>query len=165
MNLIPTKALRPILIALLFLIVACQPEQHPRGWQPLDLLPHGAPTTILAPPEAEVKKGQMASALVNDLSVIGEKDYSVQIFYGTAYTNDIARLKNDHLENVKRSRYFHSVVKEDAAGFIYRAMIDSLPSYGFRLVKLQGDTEFNFQNGMNRIFTLEDVEMMYEAVK
>ena len=160
---------RRLLAVTLFLGVfasyACTPDGHVRGWQTLDLTPHNVSTTIMAPPEAEVKPGKLKSALVSDLTIKGGSDYSIQLFYGPAVTNDIARLKNEHLENVRANRYFRRVVREDAAGFIYESRIDSTATYGFRFVKLQGDQELNFQTGMGALFSLEDVQLMYEAVK
>ncbi|MCB0639649.1 MAG: hypothetical protein KDC54_23660 [Lewinella sp.] len=153
------------LLLLVLIWSACQPEGHPKGWQPLDLLPYGAPLTIMAPPGAEVKQGRMNSNLFKDVIIKGGDDYNVQLFIATALTNDIARLKNEQLSIVKRNRYFRRVVREDAAGFIYQMMIDSLPSYGFRFVKIQGDGEYTFQTGMGNIFTQEEAQLMYEAVK
>ena len=150
---------------LVFFLNNCSDGGHPRGWQPLDLLPHGVSVSVLAPPGAVVKTGNLNSALVSDLTIKGGSDYSIQLFYGPAITNDIARLKSDHLENVRGNRYFNKIVNEEVAGFIYQSMIDSIATYGFRLVKLQGDQELNFQTGLGALFTLEDVQLMYEAVK
>jgi hypothetical protein len=119
----------------------------------------------MAPPEAEVKKGKLNSMLVSDLTIKGGSDYSIQLFFGPAVTNDIARLKNEHLENVRANRYFRKIVREDAAGFIYESLIDSTKTYGFRYVKLQGDQEQNYQTGLGALFSLDDVQLMYEAVK
>ncbi|MEZ4985369.1 MAG: hypothetical protein R2795_10090 [Saprospiraceae bacterium] len=152
------------LVALL-LATGCGSEGHPKGWKPLDLLPYGVATTILAPPDAQVKHGNLSSVLVKDVSIHGGPGYNVQLFYSPATTNDIARLKNDHLQNVKANRYFKKIVKEEVAGFIYQSIIDSTETYGFRFVKLQGDTELNFQSGLGNLFTQEEAELMYEAVK
>lgn len=152
-------------LLLVFTICNCTPDGHVRGWQPLDLLPYGVPVSILAPPEAVVKPGNLKSALVNDLTIKGGSDYSIQLFYGPAITNDIAHLKNEHMDNVRANRYFHKIVKEEVAGFIYQSLIDSTATYGFRFVKLQGDQELNFQTGLGALFSLEDVQLMYEAVK
>ncbi len=143
----------------------CSADGHVRGWQPLDLLPYGVSVSVLAPPDAEVKVGSLKSALVSDLTIKGGSDNSIQRFYGPAITNDIAHLKNEHMENVRDNRYFKKIVKEEVAGFIYQSMIDSTATYGFRFVKLQGDQELNFQTGLGALFSLEDVQLMYEAVK
>lgn len=154
-----------IVLTCLLSIYSCAPDGHPQGWQTLDLLEHGVPVTILAPPAAEVKKGGLQSTLINDLTIVGGSSYNVQLFYSAALTNDIAKLKNDLLQSVKANRYFNRVVREDVAGFIYESRIDSTASYGFRLVKLQGDLELSFQSGFSELFSLEQAELMYDAVK
>ena len=156
-----------LLYAFVFLVLSssCTPDGHEKGWQPLDLLPHGVPVSIMAPPDAKVQTGNLQSVLLKDLTIQGGEDYHIQLFYSPAITNDIARLKNDQLQIVQDSRYFSRVVKEEVAGFIYQSVIDSTATYGFRFVKLQGDLELNFQTGMNQLFTQEEAEMMYEAVK
>lgn len=131
----------------------------------MDLLPHGIPVSVMAPPNAEVKPGNLKSVLMKDLTILGGDNYNVQLFYSPAVTNDIAKLKNDQLQIVQDNRYYQRLVKEDVAGFIYQSVIDSTATYGFHLVKLQGDLELNFQTGMNQLFTQEEAEMMYEAVK
>ena len=150
---------------LLGMLTACAPDGHPKGWQPLDLMGEGVPVTVLAPPDTDVKPGGLESTLLKDLTLDGGEEYNVQLFYATATTNDIAKLKNDLLQSVKRNRYFQRVVREDVAGFIFENRIDTIPSFGFRFVKLQGDLELNFQSGYNQLFTLEEAESMYEAVK
>jgi len=147
------------------LLPACGPDGHPLGWQPLDLMSEGVPVTVLAPIGTKVKPGGLESILLKDLTLDGGEGYHIQLFYSPATSNDIAKLKNELLQSVKRNRYFQRIVKEDVAGFIYESRIDTLPSYGFRFVKIQGDLELNFQSGFNQIFTLEEVERMYEAVK
>ena len=150
---------------ILLICLSCTPDGHEKGWQPLDLLPHGVPVSVMAPPDAKVQSGKLGSVLLKDLTIQGGEDYHVQLFYSPAITNDIAKLKNDQLQIVQDSRYFNRIVKEEVAGFIYQSVIDSTASYGFRLVKLQGDLELNFQTGMNQLFTQEEAELMYEAVK
>ena len=147
------------------LITSCEPAGHSQGWQPLDLLEHGPAVSIMAPTDAEVKKGSFGSNLMNDLTVKGGDNYNLQIFYGPAITNDIAKLKNDQLQIAQSNRYFKRIVKEEVAGFIYQSMIDSLETYSFNFTKLQGEMELNFQSGMGGIFTLEEAHLMYEGVK
>ena len=159
---IPTKVFA--LLATL-MIWSCTPDGHEKGWQPLDLLSHGVPVSVMAPPDAQVKSGKLKSALMKDLTIQGGDNYNVQLFYSPAITSDIAKLKNDHLQIVQDNRYFARIVREEVAGFIYQSVIDSTSTYGFRLVKLQGDMELNFQTGMNQLFTQEEAELMYEAVK
>jgi hypothetical protein len=163
------KIFRPLcftlLLSIAFTFYTCTPEGHERNWQPVDLTAYGAPISILAPTDAVIKTGSLKSALLKDLTIQGGDDYSIQLFYSPAMTNDIAKLKNDNLQNVQSNRYFRKIVREEVAGFIYQSVIDTTETYGFHFTKLQGDLEFNFQTGMGKLFTLEDVQMMYEAVK
>ncbi|MEM1216794.1 MAG: hypothetical protein AAGJ82_13955 [Bacteroidota bacterium] len=144
---------------------ACLNDGHPLGWQATDLLPHGVPITIIAPPEADIKPGKLQSVLLKDLIIKGEDNYDLQIFYGTAMTNDIAALKNEHLQIVQANPYFQKIVKEEVSGFIYQSRIDTTSTYGFHFTKLQGDLEINFQSGMGSLHSLEEIERMYEGVK
>ncbi len=152
-------------LGILMMCFACTPDGHEKGWQPLDLLPHGVAVSVMAPPDAQVQQGKIESVLLKDLTILGGDNYNVQLFYSPAITNDIAKLKNDQLQIVRDNRYFAKVVKEEVAGFIYQTMIDTIPSYGFNFVKLQGDLELNFQSGMNQLFTQEEAEVMYVAGK
>lgn len=159
---------RIVLLACFVLSVftqSCAPEGHSKGWQPLDLLAHGPAVSIMAPADAQVKKGQLNSSLLSDLTIKGSDNYDVQLLYSKAISNDLAKLKNDQLEIVRNNRFFKRLVKEEEAGFVYVSMIDTVETYGFRYVKLQGDMELNFQNGLNGIFTLEEAQLMYEGVK
>jgi len=163
------KLFRPLgitfLLGVAFIFHSCTPDGHERNWQPVDLTSYGAPLSILAPTDAVIKSGSLKSALLKDLTIKGGDDYNIQLFYSPAITNDIAKLKNDHLQNVQSNRYFRKIVREEVAGFIYQSVIDTTETYGFHFTKLQGDLEFNFQTGMSTLFSLEDVQMMYEAVK
>lgn len=152
-------------ICITFILYTCTPDGHERNWQPIDLTSHGAPVSILAPTDVVIKSGSLKSALLKDLTIKGGEDYNIQLFYSPAITNDIAKLKNDHLQNVQANRYFRKIVREEVAGFIYQSVIDTTETYGFHFTKLQGNLEFNFQTGMGELFSLEDVQMMYEAVK
>ena len=67
---------------------------------------------------------------------------------------------------VKNSPFFSEIIKEDDNGFIFKKTIsEDRINYDFRYVKIQGDKEYVFQTGLIGQFTLDDVEMMYEAVK
>jgi len=92
------------LFFLFFMLTNCEPSGHSKGWQPLDLLTYGPAVSIMAPANAVVKKGQLGSSLMNDLTVKGDDNYSLQIFYGPAITNDIAKLKNDQLQIAQSKR-------------------------------------------------------------
>lgn len=152
-------------IFVVLLIFSCEPEGHPKGWQVFDLLPYGPAVTIMAPPNPTVAESELKSSLITDLTISDDDNYKLQIYYGTSLTNDIARLKNDQLQIARNKRYFRRIVKEEVAGFIYQSLIDSVETYSFNFTKLQGEMEINFQSGLSGIFTLEEIEMMYEGVK
>ena len=149
----------------ILLLISCEPEGHPKGWQVLDLLPYGPAVTVMAPPDAVIKESGLTSSILKDLTISGSDNYQLQVYYSNSLTNDIAKLKNDQLQIVRSKRYFRRMLKEEVAGFIYQSLIDSVETYSFNFTKLQGDIELNFQSGLSGIFTLEEVEMMYEGVK
>jgi hypothetical protein len=146
-------------------LTACQGEEK-TNLKPLDLLKYGVPITIMAPDSANVKTMDMV--VQKDITVKGEEGdgYFVQIYAADASTNDINKLKAEQLAAVKANPYFSKIVKEDAAGFLYETKIDSSTIiHGFRYVKIQGNKEYIFQTGSIGMFTLEDAEMMYQAVQ
>lgn len=165
MNTLVRPLATSFLLILFFVFSACTPEGHERNWQPLDLTSYGAPISVLAPTDAVIKTGSLKSVLLKDLTIQGGDHYDIQLFYSPAVTNDIAKLKNDNLQNAQSNRYFRKIVREEVAGFIYQSVIDTTETYGFHFTKLQGDLEFNFQTGLGKLFSLEDVQLMYEAVK
>ena len=58
------------------------------------------------------------------------------------------------------------IIEEEEVGFIYETVFDSTATnYGFKYLKIQGDKEYIFQTGLVGTFGLDDVKMMYEAVK
>jgi hypothetical protein len=94
------------------------------------------------------------------------KDYDLQIQSSDAATSDVATLKAQKIIDVKNERYFSKIIKEDEHGFVYENQIDSTTNYyGFRYISIQGDKEYIIQNGLAGTYTLEQAEMMYEAVK
>lgn len=157
------KTLAILLIIGVF--AACNQEPKAEAWKPLNLLEQtGLPITIQAPDSAEVKMSDLG--ILKDVTVKKGDDYYIQIYAGSAETNDIARIKADKLTDVKSNRYFSKIVKEEDAGFIYETQIDSSNiNYGFRYAQVKGDMEYIFQTGLIGTFDLNEVERMYEAVK
>ncbi len=152
----------PVLLFLLGLFPACQ--QDPAAQlKPLNLLEYGLPVTILAPDSAEVKQNDLG--FIKDVTVRKGEDFSLQIFASESTTNDLSRIKADQLSEVKANPYFAEIVREEEDGFIYKLMVDSLPNYGFRHFRIQGDLELIFQTGLLGTFSLEEVELMYQAVQ
>jgi hypothetical protein len=150
------------LTCFLLLFAAC--EKSPQSnYKPLNLLSHGFPITILAPENPEIKVTDMT--VMKDLTVKKGEDFNIQIYSSAANSPDFAQVKNEHLEEVKSNPYFKKVVTDNPEGFIYEKQVDSTMTYGFKYVFIQGDQEFIFQNGILGIYTLEQINNMYESVQ
>lgn len=148
---------------LILSIAACKSEPA-SDFKPLDLMSNGVPITIMAPDSAKVTTDDLI--VMQEVSIRKGEDYFVQIRYSDAGTGDVAALKTEEIEDAKRDPFFTEIVREDPAGFIYKTQLDSTrSSYGFRYVKLQGDKEYRFRNGIIGAFSLEATEAMYEGVK
>ena len=151
-----------LFVCFLFLFMAC--EKSPKtNYKPLDLLAHGFPITIQAPENPEIKLTDMT--VMKDLTIKKGTDYNVQIYSSSANTTNLNQIKNEHLEEVKSNPYFKKVVTDHPDGFVYEKQVDSTMTYGFKYVYLQGDQEFIFQNGILGIYTLDQVNNMYDAVQ
>ena len=133
--------------------------------KPLNLLSDGLPIIIQAPDSAKVVSGVLGVS--QDVTVKSPADnFDVQIFASDAITTDLSAVKASHLAEVKSGPYFSKIIEEEPAGFIYETKFDSTTlNYGFRHLKIQGDKEYVFQTGLVGNFSLDDVRMMYEAVK
>ncbi len=159
--------LRQPTVFLLFSIIlfnACAPEGHPLGWNEMDLMPHGLPLSILAPDSAEVKTLE-GSNIVQDVSIQKGDEFNIQIFASPAQTTDVAQLKADRLAEVRDNPYFKRIVTETVDGFIFEIKIDDTSSFGFRRIKVQGDREYAFQNGLSSLLTEEQAKFMFEAIE
>ncbi len=149
-----------IAFLMLLFLVSCSKEEAKK---PLNLLQYGLPVTIQAPDSAKVKTSDMG--IFKDISVTSGDNYSVQIFASTAINVDILKIKTDQLNTVQNTPYFSKLVREEDQGFIFENKIDSTSNYSFRYIQVMGDQEIIYQTGMSGIFSLEDVEEMYESVK
>ncbi|MEM1120742.1 MAG: hypothetical protein AAGJ18_09855 [Bacteroidota bacterium] len=153
-------------ILAIFLIgcIACQ-NTSTTALKPLDLLQYGIPITILAPDSAKVVAGTLS--FTQDVTVKSAADnFDLQIFSYDATTTDLSAVKASHLAEVKSNAYFSEIIQEEDAGFIYSTVFDSTSTnYGFKYLKIQGDKEYIFQTGLVGNFALDDVKMMYKAVK
>jgi hypothetical protein len=135
------------------------------GYRALDLTSYNIPVTIQAPDSAVVTSKSL-SGVMDDITVRSQADrYNVQILASDARTNDMTRLKADALELVRDNRYFDRIVREEPDGFIFENKIDTTSVYGFRHIVYQGDREIVFQNAFDGVFTLEEIENMYESVR
>ncbi len=146
----------------LLLLVSC--KQEPKtNYLPLDLLSHGIPITIMAPPEPDIKVTDLT--VMKDLTIKKDANYYIQLYASSSNTTDVQQLKSERLTDVKKNPYFSKIISEEPNGFIYEKILDSIPSYAFNYVYLQGDQEYIFQTGLTSLFKLEDVQNMYNAVK
>lgn len=153
-----------LLFTIIITIVACQSDPV-SNLKPLNLLQYGVPISIMAPDSAEVKT--MDLLVQKDITVKGEDNYNLQIFASDATTSDEARIATELKGEVQNNPYFSKFVNEtDPNGFVYQLEIDSTTtSYGFQLVRIMGDREYIFQNGLVGIFTQDEINTMYNAVK
>lgn len=152
----------PVFAFLLASSIACKKQTD--GLVQLDLLPHGMPIVIHAPENPAIRK--MDFAIMRDLTVVKGPDFNVQIFEADLMTRNTEEIRNRLLNDVKANRYFSKVLQEDAAGFVYETQVDSnYINYGFRHIRLQGDKEYVFQQGLGGRFSLEAVQRMYKAVQ
>ena len=145
-------------------LIACQNTSQ-TALKPLNLLQYGIPITIMAPDSAKVVAGSLSFS--QDITVKSEADnFDLQIFAYDATTTDLSSVKASHLAEVKSNAYFSEIIQEEDAGFIYSTVFDSTATnYGFKYLKIQGDKEYIFQTGLVGTFGLDDVKLMYDAVK
>ncbi len=144
-------------------LFACQSETT--QLKELNLLQYNIPITIMAPDSAKVVAGSLSFS--QDVTIKSPEDnFDLQIFAYDATTTDLSAVKASHLAEVKSNAYFSEIVEEEDAGFIYSMNFDSTATnYGFRYLKIQGDKEYIFQTGLVGDFDLNDVQVMYKAVK
>lgn len=144
-------------------LFAC--KQEPKtNFKSLNLLAQGVPVTIMAPENPEIKTMDMLVS--KDITVKKDPDFNVQIYASEAHVSDVSKIKSEHLTEVKDNPYFSKIISDEADGFIYEKQLDStLTSYGFRYVLVQGDKEYIFQNGFIGIYSLQQIQNMYDAVK
>ncbi|MFK7809240.1 MAG: hypothetical protein AB8F74_15660 [Saprospiraceae bacterium] len=156
--------MRSVSLITCFLLIFMACEKSPKSnFKPLDLLSHGLPITIQAPENPEVKVTDMT--VMKDITVKKGEDYNIQIYSSAATSTDVSRVKTEHLNEVKSNPFFKKVITDNPNGFVYEKQIDSTMTYGFKYVHIQGDQEFIFQNGILGIYSLDQVNNMYDAVQ
>lgn len=156
------QLLRFFLLAGLTFMLSCSSDPASE-FKELELMEYGIPLKIMAPDSSDVKKEDWGSAKVVNVE---KGDFEVQIWSSQASTTDIATLKANKLSDVKNTRIFSKIIKEEPNGFIFENQPDSSTLYyGFYYLLIQGDYEYSMQNGLRGNFTLEQAERMYEAVK
>lgn len=134
------------------------------SFKELNLLSYGVPITIMAPDSPDVKKEDWITQ--QGITVTKGEDFDLQIWAGQASSLDVATLKAEKLAEVKTNKLFSQVIKEEPNGFIFENKIDSaILFYGFYHLRIQGDNQYIFQNGLRGNFTKEQAETMYKAVQ
>lgn len=127
----------------------------------LDLLEYGIPVTIQVPENAEVTQPYGEGEVwIQDAA----SNFDIQVTKMITLGNDAAKVKSEQLEATKAVEGFSKLITEEKSGFIFEENIDVL-NYDFKYIVIQGDKQYVFQKGFTTIATLEEVEMMYNAVK
>lgn len=154
------------LICLFFLIVvAYSCKQDPASqYVETDLMADGLPIKIMAPPESEVKLEDYG--FLKDVTVKKGDNFYIQIMESEADNFDLKAVKAEKLAEVKAGPFFSKILSEEEHGFIFEKKLDEETfNYDFRYVKIQGSNQYLFQRGLIGLFSQEDVEAMYAAVK
>lgn len=150
-----------ILFLFTFLLFACGSPAD--SLKELDLMKEGVPLKIKAPEDAEVK--QMDMGIFKDITVRKGEDFYIQITAAQVLNSDLKARKEEELSTVKSLDTFSKIVKEEERGFIFEKKKGDAMVYDFRSVKFVGDNEYLFQSGLIGSFELEEVEVMFDAVK
>lgn len=153
---------------LVILIIGCKGEgssaSSASSMPQLDLLSHGVPLSIHAPEGAEVVFDDLG--VMQDVTVKGDGNYSLQITGGIATTYDVPTVKTQLKEQVQSAGFFDEIIEEEENGFIYRKKIsEDRINHDFRYVKIQGNQEYIFQTGLMGQYSLEDAKKIYNSVK
>jgi len=151
-------------LGLIFFLVIASCTSGKKDLKSLDLMSYGVPLKIKAPEGTKVKVKDMS--IYKDITLKDDKDYFVQIISTSATTNDISKIKDERLTEVKQNPFFHKVILDEKNGFVFEKKInDTTFNYDFRFIKLQGDNQFTFQTGLFGLFTKDQALNMYESVK
>lgn len=150
-----------ILLLLAVILFSCGSPAD--SLEELDLMKEGIPLKIKAPEDSEVK--QMDMGIFKDITVKKGEDFYVQITEATMLNNDIKARKDEELNTVQDLSTFSKVVKEEERGFIFEKKRGEEMVYDFRSIKFVGDNEYLFQAGLVGNFSLNEVEVMFDAVK
>lgn len=145
-------------------MISCKSADPMEAYKDLDLMSYGLPIKIKAPVGSVVESDNLG--FIQDVTIKGDNNFYIQIQGGTATTTDISTIKTEYLSNIKNSKYFSRIIEEDESGFIYEKDLgDSNLNFDFRCIRIQGDKEYIFQRGLVGKYTLEEVKLMYDAVK
>ena len=155
--------MRYIIILFFFGFYSCGSGGSSSSLPALDLMKNGMPIKIKAPSGAIVEGSDLG--VMKDVTVKGEDNFFIQITSGLSTSTDIASLVDQAKKEVSRSEFFENYVQEDPQGFIFKKKIGDRVNHDFRYVKIQGDQEYLFQTGFMGQFSLDEVKVMYDAVK
>jgi hypothetical protein len=150
-----------ILILFSILLFSCGSPAD--ALEELDLMKEGVPLKIKAPEDAIVKQKDMG--IFKDITVRKGDDFYIQITGAQKFNDDLSARKAEELSTVKGFDTFSKIIQEDERGFIFEKKKGDSMVYDFRSVKFVGDNEYLFQSGLIGSFALEQVEVMYDAVK
>ncbi len=145
-----------------FLFLASCKSSPISQYEDLNLLGHGIPVTIKAPPGVEIGKDDYGVML--GVWVKGE-NYDLQVYSSNTITLDIERIKQQKLREVKSNRYFSKIIEEDKDGFLYEKDIDGEIRFDFMHIKVIGDKEITFQKGLTSTFSESEIRNMYASVQ
>lgn len=130
----------------------------------LDLMSQGLPIKINAPANSEVKFDDLG--IMKDVTIKGDGNYHVQIYSSTTDMMNSSDIIKEVKSEVENSTYFSKIVSEDENGFVFEKQIsEDYVNYDFRLIKLRGNIKYSFQAGFGNQYTLDEVKVMYKAVK
>ncbi len=145
-----------------FMLVSCSTGK--KEMKALDLMSYGVPLKVKAPEGTKVKVKDMS--IYKDITLKAGKDYFIQIISTSATTDNISKIKEELLSEVKQNPFFHKIILDEKNGFVFEKQItDSTFNYDFRYIKLQGDNQFTFQTGLFGLFTKDQTLNMYNSVK
>ncbi len=130
----------------------------------VNLASKGIPITLDAPEDSEIRKGLM----IDDTNVAyeivkGKFHMEVQM-----YKEDVSRSIAEYIADEKDiiSDENPVFVKEEPNGFIYKTEIDGDEDYDFYYVTVKNNKAIEFRTGIGiDLFTLEDIQKMYEIAK
>lgn len=148
-------------ISIILLSFSCKSPSN--NLAELDLMSEGIPLKIKAPKDAAIKQKDMG--IFKDITVKAADNFYLQITSGSIFNADKKARIAEELKNVKELNVFSRVVKEAGHGFIFEKKIGDKLSYDFRSIKNVGENEYLFQSGLIGTFTLEEVELMFDAVQ
>ena len=148
----------PLFIIATVLMLSCKSDLK---YIDRDLLANGFPIILSTPDSVEIKTKDWG--IQKDIVLIGEdaSTYNLQIFSQNATTRSIQERINEEKEVVRNNPYFQRMTQADEDGFVFNLKIDSIESYDFRHIKVQGDREYLFRAGLYGTFDQGAIENMY----